>query len=286
LTKSVSTLACLLATLAIPAAYAASTPTCKVKTPTLVGSYDGGCSGGFASGIGRAAGTDHYEGTFRDGVPDGFGNWSRADGARAEGEFVNGKLNGLAKIISPNGDVLDGRFADSKLTGVGSLTRKGATPVAVELRDDKVVPVHAQGGSGIATGSAGNSSPMTASLESTLRCNASPNAVETLKSLRAASYLGAAAVPVVDGIPSYKVTKPLTVFGFTALNVSGFDPRVPHARMPGTESPLLVTVVVDAGVPAVKAELAKRGITKASTSAAQDSTPGHPATEVTCFGSN
>ena len=270
-------------TFVVPAAYAGATPSCKVKTPSLVGSYDGGCSGGFASGIGRAAGTDHYEGTFRDGVPDGFGNWSRADGARAEGEFVNGKLNGLAKIISPNGDVLDGRFADSKLVGTGSLTRKGAAAVAVELSEGKVVPVHAAGGTSTSTGS---SSSLTASLEATLACSASPNAVETLKSLKAAGYLGAAAVPVVDGIPSYKVTKPLNVFGFIALNASGFDPRVPHARMPGTESPLLVTVVVEANVSAVKAELARRGISKASISAGQDATPGHPATEITCFGSN
>jgi hypothetical protein len=91
-----------------------------------------------ASGKGRAAGKDRYEGGFRDGKTTGYGVYTFASGRRIEGEFVDGKLNGRAKVYNPNGDILAGVFDGVKLIGVGKLTRKTGESFDVELREGKL----------------------------------------------------------------------------------------------------------------------------------------------------
>ena len=40
---------------------------CKVLLPALAGSYEGACKNDKANGIGKASGTDVYEGAFKNG---------------------------------------------------------------------------------------------------------------------------------------------------------------------------------------------------------------------------
>lgn len=114
---------------------------CAVRTPTLQTSYVGECLGGVASGRGRAAGMDRYEGEFRDGQPNGFGVYLFPDGRRYEGQFVDGRVNGRARYYFANGDMLEGAFRDNRLVGAGRVVRANGEQLAVEWRDNAFVPV-------------------------------------------------------------------------------------------------------------------------------------------------
>ena len=46
---------------------------CKVLDPDLAGVYTGECKNGKAEGLGKAIGTNTYEGEFKAGLPDGTG---------------------------------------------------------------------------------------------------------------------------------------------------------------------------------------------------------------------
>lgn len=122
---------------ALAQAPAGSTPAsapCVVRTPALQGNYVGDCHAGYASGVGRATGTDRYEGGFRDGYPSGNGVYTFADGRRFEGEFLEGKVNGRAKYFFKSGDVLEGLFRDNALLGQGRMRRPSGEVQIVEIR--------------------------------------------------------------------------------------------------------------------------------------------------------
>lgn len=118
-----------------------SSGSCAVRTPTLQGRYVGECLAGLASGRGRAAGIDRYEGEFRDGQPNGFGVYAYPDGRRYEGQFVDGRVTGRARFFFANGDVLEGAFRDNRLVGPGRVVRANGEQMAVEWRDNAFVPV-------------------------------------------------------------------------------------------------------------------------------------------------
>lgn len=111
--------------------------TCEVRMASLRGSYEGDCVAGFASGKGRARGTDQYEGSWRDGWPTGDGIMTRANGNRSEGQFLEGRLNGRGKIVFREGTVIEGRFAAGVLVGVGQMTRADGLRVAIVDEDGK-----------------------------------------------------------------------------------------------------------------------------------------------------
>ena len=85
---------------------------CKVLMPEISGSYTGKCKKGLANGKGLAVGTDTYEGRFADGLPDGRGKYTWADGRIYEGSWKEGIMEGQGTMIYPRA----GR--DSIVTGI------------------------------------------------------------------------------------------------------------------------------------------------------------------------
>lgn len=67
---------------------------CKVLEVFLQGTYEGECQHGKANGLGKAIGTDSYEGMFKNGYPDGVGKYTWKNGDWFEGSFRAGKKNG------------------------------------------------------------------------------------------------------------------------------------------------------------------------------------------------
>jgi hypothetical protein len=64
---------------------------CQVLDPKLQGHYSGECQNGQAFGTGEAVGVDKYEGQFAQGLPDGSGTYTWADGESFKGEFRQGE---------------------------------------------------------------------------------------------------------------------------------------------------------------------------------------------------
>lgn len=67
---------------------------CKVLLPAIAASYDGPCKKGKAEGIGTAAGTDKYSGSFKDGLPSGKGVYQWQNGDIYDGDWIKGKMDG------------------------------------------------------------------------------------------------------------------------------------------------------------------------------------------------
>ena len=63
---------------------------CKVLHKAIEGTYEGGCDKSKANGQGKAAGTDSYEGTFKNGLPEGYGKYIWHDGHYYVGLFKKG----------------------------------------------------------------------------------------------------------------------------------------------------------------------------------------------------
>ncbi len=80
--------------LAIQAFGQQQTTNCKVLSAKLQGSYQGECKNRLAHGEGTAQGTDTYQGTFKEGVPQGKGKYVYSDGSYYIGEFKNGLRHG------------------------------------------------------------------------------------------------------------------------------------------------------------------------------------------------
>jgi len=72
--------------------------TCKVLKPEIATSYSGECKKGLANGNGIAAGTDKYEGKFKDGLPQGNGTYQYANGDVYVGDFKEGMRSGNGKF--------------------------------------------------------------------------------------------------------------------------------------------------------------------------------------------
>jgi hypothetical protein len=72
---------------------------CRVINPAIGESYSGGCKNGLAQGKGIAQGTDHYEGQFSNGKPEGKGTYTWADGSHYEGQWKNGLRDGKGKMV-------------------------------------------------------------------------------------------------------------------------------------------------------------------------------------------
>ncbi len=85
----------------------------------------------------------------------------------------------------------------------------------------------------------------------------------------------------------YAVVKPLSVFGFRVLFVTGWeqngDPSL-FWRGPGTAPPLNIAAIVDSAPAAVKAEVQKRAGKAPSVGKASYFDDPKPTTEITCYG--
>jgi len=72
---------------------------CKVLMPAISGKYSGECKKGLANGNGAAQGTDHYEGHFSKGLPDGQGIYTWPNGSYFQGQWEKGFKNGIGKMV-------------------------------------------------------------------------------------------------------------------------------------------------------------------------------------------
>jgi hypothetical protein len=89
----------------------AQTPTCIVLKDSLIGSYEGGCEKGKASGIGKASGVDTYDGNFKNGLPEGKGKYTWKNGDYYDGAWKAGLKEGKGEMH------LNARKKDSVVTG-------------------------------------------------------------------------------------------------------------------------------------------------------------------------
>lgn len=101
---------------------------CKVLVPELVGTYEGKCKKGLASGKGKAVGKDTYEGQFLKGMPDGSGTYYWANGDVYQGDWLSGKRDGVGIFTFK----YDGK--DSLLAGVWKIGEyKGPVPATPKV---------------------------------------------------------------------------------------------------------------------------------------------------------
>jgi hypothetical protein len=89
---------------------------CKVNLPGISDSYSGGCKNGLAQGKGIAQGTDHYEGQFVKGLPEGRGKYTWADGSYYEGQWSEGMRDGKGKMVYHD-SVVNGVWLADKYIG-------------------------------------------------------------------------------------------------------------------------------------------------------------------------
>jgi len=121
-------------------------------------------------------------------------------------------------------------------------------------------------------------------LEDLLKCTKNPEPAVAMTVLFAHGYIGDKPKLVMDGMEIFAVKKPLVVFGFKVLEVTGFDPMVNKYRGPGTSTPLNFAAVVDGDPEVVTAEVQKRVNKGPTVNKAIYSKYGRPAAEISCFG--
>lgn len=95
---------------------------CKVMMSSIDGTYSGACKNGLANGIGIAQGIDHYEGQFRNGLPQGKGTYTWANGSFYQGQWVKGLKEGIGKMVyrTAAGDsIVTGYWKNDSYTGKG-----------------------------------------------------------------------------------------------------------------------------------------------------------------------
>ena len=107
-------------------------------------SWTGGCTGGKVSGTGTLtlrfvqagdARADRYEGELRDGMFNGRGVLTEADGDRYEGEFRDNNFNGQGVFTYADGSRSEGEFRDGELNGQGVYTYTDGSRYEGEFRD-------------------------------------------------------------------------------------------------------------------------------------------------------
>lgn len=125
-------------------------------------------------------------------------------------------------------------------------------------------------------------------LQDQLTCTSNPEPGKALKTLRTRGYIGQKPKLSIDGMNIYAVVKPLTIFGFRVLEVSGWEPNGDPSlfwRGPGTAPPLNILAVVDGDSSVVKTMVLKQVGKRPSVSKATYSDYQKPAAEITCYGS-
>ena len=125
------------------------------------------------------------------------------------------------------------------------------------------------------------------SVQDQLTCAVDPEPGKALRALRARGYIGQKPKLSVDGMNIYAVVKPLSVFGFRVLYITGWeqngDPSL-FWRGPGTAPPLNIAAVVDGAPAAVKAEVQRQAGKAPSVGKAAYFDETKITSEITCYG--
>ena len=94
--------------------------TCKVLKPGIDSAYHGKCKKGLAHGKGKADGIDSYLGKFVDGLPDGKGTYTWANGDQYIGQWDQGRKNGegtLTLKLNEKDSIVSGLWKDDNYLG-------------------------------------------------------------------------------------------------------------------------------------------------------------------------
>lgn len=94
---------------------------CEVKKLGIEKTYTGDCKKGLAHGEGKASGDDTYQGTFKKGFPDGYGEYVWANGSIYKGEWNKGQKEGkgdLKIMIEGMDSVVTGYWSKDKYIGL------------------------------------------------------------------------------------------------------------------------------------------------------------------------
>ena len=129
--------------------------------------------------------------------------------------------------------------------------------------------------------------PVSLALMDQLKCKSNPEPGKALKALLARGYIGPKPKLAVDGMSIFDVVKPVTVFGYKVLEVTGWEANGDKAffwRGPGTAPPLNIQVVVDGDPKIVKSEVEKLVGKGVSVERATYSNYPRVAAEITCYG--
>ncbi|MEO6489879.1 MAG: hypothetical protein ABIO04_08080 [Ferruginibacter sp.] len=94
---------------------------CEVLMDQIKGRYTGNCIEGKAHGKGRSVGKDSYEGDFKNGYPDGFGeyNWENQD--RFKGNWKKGRMEGTGEMyykVGLSDSIVKGFWKKGKYIGL------------------------------------------------------------------------------------------------------------------------------------------------------------------------
>lgn len=76
----------------------AQSTNCEVLMESIKGTYTGECSGNKANGEGKSTGTDSYDGTFKNGLPNGTGKYTWQNGDYYTGEWRKGMKEGKGEL--------------------------------------------------------------------------------------------------------------------------------------------------------------------------------------------
>jgi hypothetical protein len=134
---------------------------------------------------------------------------------------------------------------------------------------------------------AGGSDPVSLALMDQLKCASNPEPGKAFRALRTRGYIGPKPKLGVDGMSIFDVVRPVTVFGYKVLEITGWEENGDKAffwRGPGTPPPLNIQVVVEGDPKVVRSELARRVGKGPSVVAASYSQYLHPASEIACYG--
>ncbi len=102
--------------------------------------WEGYFDDGLLDGYGTYTGADgaSYSGGFKQGVKDGSGTYKWPDGDTYVGQFKNGKMHGTGTLTWANGDRYVGDFLEGERTGEGTLTWAGGTKYVGEFKDGQL----------------------------------------------------------------------------------------------------------------------------------------------------
>lgn len=123
-------------------------------------------------------------------------------------------------------------------------------------------------------------------LQDQLSCDRKPEPAKTLRALRAKGIIGSTPVESVDGMHIFAVKKPISVFGFNVLHVTGWediDDNTLFWRGPGAGTSPNITAFVEGDVRTVQREVEKNAGKKPRVGQATYTTNRKVASEITCY---
>ncbi len=108
---------------------------CRVLIPELDSIYIGKCKKGFAHGKGTATRVDSYTGRFSQGLPNGRGTYTWANGDIYTGNWKDGKQHGEGTLIlklEERDSIIDGLWENDKYMGPKPIAPRVISKVSVD----------------------------------------------------------------------------------------------------------------------------------------------------------